>query len=157
MFRNTSFADYLADWRRLLNLLLINVAEGLIPDMPVLRGALEAAMVSLEQSTAHQDSIRADAKDNAAESRANLLLGADAALQLRAAIRSHLGPRNPKLAEFRVRVLSPRRPKPTAPEDTAEDKPQATPRRRAKAAPESSEPISAPESGPVSEPESSDA
>ncbi len=120
MSKLTSFADYLADWRRLLHLLEINVNEGLIPDMPVLRGTLEAALVSLEQTTAQQDAIRAEAKANAAESRAHLTLGWDAALQLRAAIRSHLGPRNPMLAEFRVRVLGPRRPKPAAPEDTAQ-------------------------------------
>ncbi len=138
MPKNTSFADYMADWRRLLSLLEINVNEGLIPDMPVLRGALEAALVSLEQTTAQQDAIRGEAKDNAATSREHLLLGADAALQLRAAIRAHLGPRNPKLTEFRVRVLGPRRPKPAAPEDTATT---TVRRRRAKAKPEWSEPV----------------
>ncbi len=127
MHNNSSFADYLADWRRLLNLLEINVSQGLIPDMPVLRGALEAALVSLEQTTAQQDAIRGEAKDNAAMSREHLLLGSDAALQLRAAIRAHLGPRNPRLAEFRVRVLGPRRPKPTAPEATAETVTEAAP------------------------------
>ncbi|HEX5716744.1 MAG TPA: hypothetical protein VF179_11345 [Thermoanaerobaculia bacterium] len=133
---NTSFADYIADWRRLLHLLAINISQGLIPDMPVLRGALEAALVSLEQSTAQQDAIRGEAKDNAATSREHLQLGFDAALQLRAAIRSHLGPRNPKLTEFRVRVLGPRRPKPTLPEDI---------RPGAKAKPEAPEPAVEPE------------
>lgn len=127
MVKSTSFADYMADWRRLLHLLESNVNEGLIPDMPVLRGTLEAALVSLERSTAQQDAIRAEAKNNAAESRAHLMLGWDAALQLRAAIRSHLGPRNPMLTEFRVRVLGPRRPKPALPEDV---RPVAGSRRR---------------------------
>lgn len=136
MVKSTSFADYMADWRRLLHLLEINVSLGLIPDMPVLRGALEAAMISLEQTTAQQDAIRGEARDNAAMSREHLMLGWDAALQLRAAIRAHLGPRNPKLVEFRVRVLGPRRPKPAAPEATAETKG----RRRSKAKPESPEP-----------------
>lgn len=138
MVRSTSIADYMADWRRLLHLLEINVGDGLIPDMPVLRGTLEAALVSLESSSAHQDAIRAESKDNAATTREHLLLGADAALQLRAAIRAHLGPRNPKLAEFRVRVLGPRRPKATAPEDTV---PTTVRHRRAKARPESPEPV----------------
>ena len=141
MTRNTSFADYMADWRRLLSLLEINVSQGLLPDMPVLRGALEIALLSLEQTTAQQDSIRGEAKDNAEESRTHLLLGADAALQLRAAIRSHLGPRNPKLTEFRVRVLGPRRPKPALPEDTAPAAPRRDRRRRrTKAKPEEPEP-----------------
>ena len=136
MVKSTSFADYMADWRRLLHLLAINISDGLLPDMPVLRGALEAALVSLEQSTAQQDAIRGEAKDNAATSREHLQLGSDAALQLRAAIRSHMGPRNPKLAEFRVRVLGPRRPKPTLPEDI---------RLGVKANPEVPEPATEPE------------
>jgi hypothetical protein len=127
MVKSTSLADYMADWRRLLHLLAVNVGLGLLPDMPVLSGTLEAALVSLEQSTAQQDAIRGDAKDNALATREHLQLGSDAALQLRAAIRSHLGPRNPRLAEFRVRVLGPRRPKPTLPEDSrpeTKDKPE---------------------------------
>ena len=34
-----------------------------------------------------------------------MVQGRDVAIQLRAVIVSHLGPRNPKLAEFRVRYL----------------------------------------------------
>src|SRR5688500_16534464 len=109
MATNKSLADYMADWRRLLSLLMVNVSEGLIPDMPVLRSALQDALSRLEQTSAQQDAIRAESKDNAAESRALVRSGSDVALQLRAAIRSHLGPRNPMLAEFRVRVLAPRR------------------------------------------------
>lgn len=132
MVRIRSIADYLADWRRLLSLLEANVNEGLIPDMPALRAALQESLLRLEQTSAQQDSIRAEAKDNAAESRDLLRRGADAALQLRAAIRAHLGPRNPMLAEFRVRVLAPRRPRPVEPEEKAE--PSARRRsRRAKA------------------------
>lgn len=140
MFRNTSIADFIADWRRLLNLLEINVSEGLIPDMPVLRGGLEDALLRLEQSSAQQDAIRAESKDNAAESRALLQIGSDVALQIRAAIRAHLGPRNPKLAEFRVRVLEPRRPKPNPVEDKAEETARRGRRRGKKAEPEAPEP-----------------
>lgn len=133
-----SLADYMADWRRLLSLLMVNVSEGLIPDMPALRGALEDSLVRLERSSAQQDAIRAESKDNAAETRALVQAGSDVALQLRAAIRSHLGPRNPMLAEFRVRVLSPRRPKPAVPVEKAE--PAARRRGRRKAETEAKEP-----------------
>jgi hypothetical protein len=109
----------MADWRRLLSLLALNVDQGLLPAMPPLRGALESALIILESSSAQQDYIRAESKDNAAESRAQVQLGSDAALQIRAAIRAHLGPRNPKLAEFRIRVLGARRATPIAPEDKA--------------------------------------
>lgn len=133
MAMSRSLADYMADWRRLLNLLAANVNEGLIPDMPVLRTALEEALVRLEQTSAQQDAIRAESKDNAAESRALVRSGSDLALQLRAAIRAHLGPRNPMLAEFRVRVLAPRRPKPAEPEVKAEPTARRRRRRGAKA------------------------
>lgn len=133
MAMNRSLADYMADWRRLLNLLAANVNEGLIPDMPVLRSALEEALVRLEQTSAQQDAIRAESKDNAAESRALVRSGSDLALQLRAAIRAHLGPRNPMLAEFRVRVLAPRRPKPAEPEEKAEPTARRRQRRKTKA------------------------
>ena len=109
MVRITSIADYLADWRRLLSLLEANVDEGLIPDLPLLRSALAEALGGLEQTSARQDAIRAESKDNAARSRAFMRTGSDVALQIRAAIRAHLGPRNPLLAEFRVRVLALRR------------------------------------------------
>lgn len=133
MVRNTSFADYLADWRRLLKLLEVNVLDGLIPDMPALRAALEDALIRLERTVAQQDSIRAESKDNAEESRALVRTGSDVALQLRAALRAHLGPRNPMLAEFRVRVLAPRRPKPAEPEVKAEPSARRSRRRKAKA------------------------
>jgi hypothetical protein len=47
-----------------------------------------------------------------------MVQGRDAATQLRAVIVSHLGPRNPKLAEFRVRYLG----KPTRKSDELKSK-----------------------------------
>jgi hypothetical protein len=133
MAKSTSLADYMTDWRRLLSLLDVNVNDGLLPAIPELRGALENALVGLERSSAQQDAIRAESKDNAEESRTHVRAGSDVALQLRAAIRAHLGPRNPMLAEFRVRVLSPRRPKPAAPEKKAEPAARRRGRRKAQA------------------------
>ena len=133
MAKSTSLADYMTDWRRLLSLLEVNVNEGLLPAMPDLRGALEDALTRLERSSAQQDAIRAESKDNAEESRTHVRAGSDVALQLRAAIRAHLGPRKPMLAEFRVPVLAPRRPKPAAPEAKAEPTARRRRRRGAKA------------------------
>lgn len=143
MAKSTSLADYMTDWRRLLKLLEVNVLDGLIPDMPALRDALADALVRLERTSAQQDAIRAESKDNAAETRAVVQAGSDLALQLRAAIRAHLGPRNPMLAEFRVRVLAPRRPKPVEPEEKAEPSARRRSRRakaRAEAEAETEEP-----------------
>lgn len=131
--KNTSLADYMADWRRLLSLLEVNVNEGWLPDMAALRAALQDTLVRLERSVAQQDAIRAESSDNAAETRELVWSGSDLARQLRAAVRSHLGPRNPLLAEFRVPVLGPRRPKPAAPEKKAEPTARRRRRRGAKA------------------------
>ena len=107
MVRNTSFADYIADWRRLLVALEVNTAA--LPDLSVQRPALEAIVTELEAVVTRQDAIRAESSENAQEARQLLKEGADVALQIRSAMRAHLGPRNPKLAEFRVRVLGVRR------------------------------------------------
>lgn len=105
--RKTSFADYIADWRRLLVALEVNVDA--LPDMAVQRPILEAIVLELETVITRQDAIRVESKENATEARQLVTKGADMAIQIRSAVRSHLGPRNPKLAEFRVRVIGPRK------------------------------------------------
>lgn len=105
--RNTSFADFIADWRRLLVALEVNVSA--LPDMSAQGTALTAIVTELEAAVTRQDAIRVESKENATEARQLIKQGSDVAIQIRSAVRSHLGPRNPKLAEFRVRVIGPRR------------------------------------------------
>lgn len=128
VFRNTSFADFIADWRRLLVALEVNVDD--LPDLSVQRPALESILAELEAVVTRQDAIRVESKENAAEARLLVKKGSDMALQIRSAMRAHLGVRNPKLAEFRVRVLGqPRRPPAETP-PPVEAKPPGRRRRR---------------------------
>lgn len=128
MAKFNSFADFIGDWRRLLAALDAN--PDALPDLSAQRPALEAVLKKLEEVSARQDALRVESKGNAAEARLLMQRGADLALQVRAAIRAHLGPRNPKLAEFRVRVLGGRRPRPVPEEPTGTKAPVRGRRRR---------------------------
>lgn len=123
MVRNSSFADFIADWRRLLVALEVNVDA--LPDLSLQLPLLVAILAELEAVITRQDAIRVESKENAAEARDLLKRGSDVAIQIRAAVRAHLGPRNPKLAEFRVRVLGQPRRRPPAEEPVEEQKPAA--------------------------------
>lgn len=122
MVRNTSFADFIADWRRLLVALEVNVDA--LPDMSEQGPALDAIITELESVITRQDAIRVESKENATEARQLLKKGSDVAIQIRSMVRAHLGPRNPKLEEFRVRVLGVPRRRPN-PAEPAEQKPAA--------------------------------
>ena len=123
MPKSSSFADYIADWRRLLA--AIDANPDSIPDFSGQRTSFETVLDKLEEGAARQDAIRVSSKINAAENRALLQQGADLALQLRSALRAHLGPRHPKLGEFRIRVLG--RPRRRRAEPEAESAPEREP------------------------------
>lgn len=98
-------------------------------------------MVALETVVTRQDAIRVEARENAAYARELLVRGADLARQIRAALRAHLGPRNPKLAEYRIQVLGQRRPQPDPePTEAVAEKSPGSSRRRRKPKPEEEEP-----------------
>lgn len=120
MPKSLSFADYVADWRRLLVALEAN--PDAIPFHADQRIDLEAVLEQLAEGAARQDALRAASRINAAQNRALLEQGADLALQLRSALRAQLGPRNPKLGEFRIRVLG--RPRRRRAEPDAESVPE---------------------------------
>ena len=123
MARNSSFADFIADWRRLLAALDANPDS--VPDLSTQRPAMESILDELEAVVTRQDAIRVDSKENASEARQLLQKGSDVAIQIRAALRAHFGPRNPKLAEFRVRVLGQPRRRPNPEEPVEGEKPAA--------------------------------
>lgn len=108
MIKSSSYADFIADWRRLLTALDAN--PGSLPDLTDPRTDLEAVLEKLVEGIARQDAIRVASRSNAAGNRELLQQGADLAVRVRAALRAHLGPRNPKLGEFRIPELGrPRR------------------------------------------------
>ncbi|MFL6197893.1 MAG: hypothetical protein ACJ76J_01845 [Thermoanaerobaculia bacterium] len=101
--RNRSFADFVTSWTRLLQASDAN--QPVLPDITVLKGILQGVVEELNVITARQDAYRASLLTDAARQKELMVQGRDVAIQLRAVIVSHLGPRNPKLAEFRMRYL----------------------------------------------------
>ena len=119
--RNRSFADFITHWSRLLQATETN--QPVLPDLTQLKAVLQGVVDELKVVTANQDAHRAGLQTEMQRLQVLLVRGRDAATQLRGAIVSHLGPRNPKLAEFRMRFLGKPRalPKdePELPEATA--------------------------------------
>lgn len=101
--RNRSFADFITGWTRLLQASDAN--QPILPDLALLKGALQGVVDELKVITARQDAHRASLQSDTQRLQELMVQGRDVALQLRAVIVSHLGPRNPKLAEFRLRFL----------------------------------------------------
>ena len=101
--RSRSFADFLTAWTRLLQASDTN--QAILPDLTALKGVLQGVVEELKVLTARQDAHRASLLTDSQRQKELMVQGRDVALQLRAVIVSHLGPRNPKLAEFRMRYL----------------------------------------------------
>lgn len=101
--RNRSFADFITHWTRLLQASEAN--QPILPDLALLKGALQGVVDELTVITARQDAHRASMHIDTIRLNELMVQGRDLATQLRGAILSHLGPRNPKLAEFRLRFL----------------------------------------------------
>ena len=77
--------------------------------------ALSEVLAEVQSVVARQDYHRAGLRGETRRLRELLTDGRDNALRIRAAIRSHLGPRQEKLAEFRIPVLGRNRPVSTQP------------------------------------------
>jgi hypothetical protein len=101
--RNRSFADFVTAWTRLLQASEAN--QPILPDLTLLKGILQGVVDELKVVTASQDAHRAGLQTDTQRLQELMVQGRDVATQLRAVIVSHLGPRNPKLAEFRMRFL----------------------------------------------------
>ena len=116
MSNNSSIADHLTDWQRLDRSVTATPSEELPPDLPGLQGKLQVTIIDTTQILASQDSHRAGLRGDTKRLRELLVRGQDLARQIRSMIRGHLGPRNEKLAEYRIRVLGRPRALPQAPE-----------------------------------------
>lgn len=119
--QNRSFADFIAYWTRLLQATTAN--ESILPDLTQLKGALQAVLEEANIVSARQDAHRAGLQTETQRLQVLMVRGRDVSMQLRSAIVSHLGPRNSKLAEFRMRFLGKpralRKDEPELPEVTA--------------------------------------
>ena len=101
--QNRSFADYITYWSRLLQATDTN--QPILPDLTQLKAILQGIVNELNVVSAAQDAHRAGLQTETQRLQLMMVRGRDAATQLRSALVSHLGPRNPKLAEFRMRYL----------------------------------------------------
>jgi hypothetical protein len=101
--KNRSFADFITHWTRLLQATEAN--QPILPDLTVLQAVLQGVIDELKVITARQDAHRAGLQVDTQRLLVLMVRGRDVATQLRGSIVSHLGPRNPKLAEFRMRYL----------------------------------------------------
>ncbi len=101
--RNRSFADYVTYWNKLLQVTETN--QPILPDLTQIKGSLQGVVDELRVVTANQDAHRAGLQTETQRLQVLMVRGRDAATQLRSAVVSHLGPRNPKLVEFRMRFL----------------------------------------------------
>ena len=101
--RHRSFADFITYWNRLLQVIATN--QPVLPDLGQLTGALLGVVEELKLVTANQDAHRAGLITETQRLQVLMVRGRDVSMQLRSAIVSHLGPRNPKLTEFRMRFL----------------------------------------------------
>lgn len=98
-----SFADYLTYWTRLLQ--GIDANQENLPDLTPLTAVLQGLMDEMKMLTARQDAHRAGMQADTQRLRELMVRARDVVQQIRGMIVSHLGPRNPKLTEFRVRPL----------------------------------------------------
>ena len=101
--QNRSYADFVTAWSRLLQ--AIDANQAILPDLTPLRALLEGIVAESTVAAASQDAHRAGLTTETQRLNVLMVRGRDAATQLRSAIVMHLGPRNPKLAEFRMRFL----------------------------------------------------
>lgn len=123
--QNRSFADYLTYWVRLLQAIEANL--DILPDLTRWREQLQGVIDEVQQITARQDAHRAGMEIDTKRLRVLMVTGRDHAHELRAVLVSHLGPRNPKLSEFRVRPLG----KPKAPPSSEPEDPEETAKKKA--------------------------
>lgn len=105
-----SFADFVTDWERLLLAVSANGTD--LPDLGSPVTGLQGIVAELRTLSARQDANRAAGRADTRRIQELLTAGRDAALQIRSRVRAQYGPRNEKLAEFRVRVLGRRRNSP---------------------------------------------
>lgn len=103
MHNPRSYADIVYDWEVLLEAVEENLK--VLPDVELERGALQQILEKARGLKARQESLTERRKRVTQELTDLLGLGRDLALQLRAAARLKLGPRNERLARFRVAPL----------------------------------------------------
>lgn len=102
-----SYADFIADWERLLAAVENNEAS--LPDLGLQRVSLDDILQEAKAVGTRQDASRSQSAADAKRRRELIFEGRAAASRLRAAIKGHLGGHNEKLLEFGARPIRQRR------------------------------------------------
>ena len=120
MSNASSYADYLADWERLLA--AVNNNEEGLPDLMVQKIPLQDLLQEARELAARQDASKAQLRVDTKRRRALVPEGRAAASRLRAALKAHFGGHSERLVQYGVAPLRARRtlppdPIPIPPED----------------------------------------
>ena len=113
MSNASSYADYLADWERLLTA-VENNEEGL-PDLMVQKIPLQDLLQEARDLAASQDASKAQLRVDSKRRRALVPEGRAAASRLRAALKAHFGGHSERLVQYGIAPLRARRTLPPDP------------------------------------------
>jgi uncharacterized membrane protein YccC len=102
-----TYANVLAHWDRLLAGAEANRAD--LPELEQCRAQLEAALVDTREAHARREGRQAETHRMTQDLQAFLSLGRDLAAQLEDGVKHRYGRKNPKLAEFGMKPVLPRR------------------------------------------------
>jgi hypothetical protein len=107
MQQTASFADFIADWERLLTAVANN--ETNLPNLSAQVGSLDYILQEAKVLGARQDASRAQLAGDSKRRREVTFEGRAAASRIRSALKGHFGGHNEKLVEFGVRPVRRRR------------------------------------------------
>ena len=113
MSKESSYADYLADWERLL--LAVNNNEEGLPDLMVQKVPLEDLLQEAKELAVRQKASTAQLRQDSKRRRALVPEGRAAASRLRAALKAHFGGHSERLVEYGIAPLRARRTLPPDP------------------------------------------
>ncbi|HYN20241.1 MAG TPA: hypothetical protein VE078_04720 [Thermoanaerobaculia bacterium] len=108
----SSFADFMADWDRLIKGVQNN--QSILPDLEGLVGPLEGFLNEAKDLDSGKAAARSQLSQGAKRSRSLIPEGRAAASRLRSALKAHFGGHNEKLVEFGIAPLRARRLAPPA-------------------------------------------
>jgi hypothetical protein len=104
--KKSSQPEIIRDSEKLLSAVASNPT--LLPDLSDLTGPLEQTIAEIKVLSGRQETLKADKQKATQDLRAAFDRARDQAIQIRAAVKSRLGPRTEKLVEFQVAPLRPR-------------------------------------------------
>ena len=113
MSNASSYADYLADWERLLA--AVNNNEEGLPDLMIQKIPLQDLLQEARDLAASQDASKAQLRVDSKRRRALVPEGRAAASRLRAALKAHFGGHSERLVQYGIAPLRARRALPPDP------------------------------------------